>query len=81
LPCGEDIDIACWILDATEAKRRLKATRKSLALVISHQIHRSVVRRVRRDRRQRFPAWGAGGRRSTRGWIIEEESGEPELSP
>ena len=43
-PYGEDVDIACRLVDAPELKRRLRETSEPLALVVSQEIHRSVVR-------------------------------------
>ncbi|MEU5262822.1 hypothetical protein [Amycolatopsis sp. NPDC021455] len=41
---GEDVDIACRLVDSPELKRRLRETARPLALVVSQEIHRSVVR-------------------------------------
>jgi len=41
---GEDVDIACRLVDAPELKRRLRETTAPLALAISQEIHRAVVR-------------------------------------
>jgi class 3 adenylate cyclase len=41
---GEDIDITCRLLDAPELKLRLQQTAAPLVLVVSGDIHRSVIR-------------------------------------
>lgn len=43
-PYGEDVDIACRFVDAKELQRQLGFTAAPLALVISPEMHRSVVR-------------------------------------
>jgi class 3 adenylate cyclase len=43
-PYGEDVDIACRLVDAPELKRRLRETTGPLALAVSQEIHRAVVR-------------------------------------
>ncbi|WP_370966369.1 hypothetical protein [Amycolatopsis sp. cg9] len=43
-PYGEDIDIACRLVDAPELKRRLRISARPIALVVSAEMHRSVVR-------------------------------------
>jgi class 3 adenylate cyclase len=43
-PYGEDVDIACRLVDAPELKRRLRETTAPLALAVSQEIHRAVVR-------------------------------------
>jgi class 3 adenylate cyclase len=41
---GEDIDVACRLLDAEELKRRLRRTPAPLVLVVSQRIHHWLVR-------------------------------------
>ncbi len=43
-PYGEDVDIACRLVDAPELKRLLRETTAPLALAVSREIHRAVVR-------------------------------------
>lgn len=43
-PYGEDVDIVCRLVDAPELKRRLRETTGPLALAVSQEIHRAVVR-------------------------------------
>jgi class 3 adenylate cyclase len=43
-PYGEDVDIACRLVDAPELKRRMRETTGRLALAVSQEIHRAVVR-------------------------------------
>jgi class 3 adenylate cyclase len=43
-PYGEDIDIACRFVDAPELRRQLRITAAPLVLVVSQEVHRSVVR-------------------------------------
>jgi hypothetical protein len=43
-PYGEDVDIACRFVDARELRRQLSITAAQLVLVISQEMHRSVVR-------------------------------------
>ncbi len=43
-PYGEDVDIACRFVDAKELRRQLSITAAPLVLVISPEMHRSVVR-------------------------------------
>ncbi|WP_206795296.1 hypothetical protein [Amycolatopsis sp. MtRt-6] len=43
-PYGEDVDIVCRFVDARELKRHLSITAAPLVLVISPEMHRSVVR-------------------------------------
>lgn len=43
-PYGEDVDIACRFVDAKELRRQLGITAAPLVLVISPEMHRSVVR-------------------------------------
>ncbi|MEU4251129.1 hypothetical protein AB0F15_27345 [Amycolatopsis sp. NPDC026612] len=43
-PYGEDVDIACRFVDARELRRQLSITAAPLVLVISPEMHRSVVR-------------------------------------
>ncbi|WIX78112.1 hypothetical protein QRX50_43150 [Amycolatopsis carbonis] len=43
-PYGEDVDLACRLLDAAELRRRLRTTDGPLALAVSEAIHWSVVR-------------------------------------
>ncbi|MDT8913989.1 hypothetical protein [Amycolatopsis sp. PS_44_ISF1] len=71
-PYGEDVDVACRLLDAPEVKRRLKNSDEPLALVVSEEIHRAVVRHgyAGIDRgafTQVLHVW-VGGQR-LRGWI------------
>ncbi|MBB5805781.1 hypothetical protein F4560_005549 [Saccharothrix ecbatanensis] len=41
---GEALDLACRLLDADEARRELRQVREPLVLVVSEDIHRSLVR-------------------------------------
>ncbi|KDN22846.1 nucleotidyl cyclase domain-containing protein [Amycolatopsis rifamycinica] len=41
---GEDVDIACRLVDSPELKRHLHETAEPLALAVSQEFHRSVVR-------------------------------------
>ncbi|MFF1612627.1 hypothetical protein ACFVYA_33040 [Amycolatopsis sp. NPDC058278] len=43
-PYGEDVDIVCRFVDARELRRQLSITAAPLVLVISPEMHRSVVR-------------------------------------
>ncbi|MFB9687628.1 hypothetical protein [Amycolatopsis plumensis] len=43
-PYGEDVDIVCRFVDARELRRQLSVTTAPLVLVISPEMHRSVVR-------------------------------------
>ncbi|MFF0144289.1 hypothetical protein ATK36_0166 [Amycolatopsis sulphurea] len=43
-PYGEDVDLACRLLDAPELRKRLRNTAGPLALAVSEAIHWSVVR-------------------------------------
>ncbi|WP_103348735.1 hypothetical protein [Amycolatopsis sp. CA-128772] len=43
-PYGEDVDIVCRFVDARELRRQLRITAAPLVLVISPEMHRSVVR-------------------------------------
>ncbi|WP_033291683.1 hypothetical protein [Amycolatopsis jejuensis] len=79
-PYGEDIDIACRLLDATELRRRLRNSSGPLALVVSNAIHRSVVRHgyAGIDRSAFTHAFHVrvGGQR-TRGWIRTTDAIRP----
>ncbi|GAA3532273.1 hypothetical protein GCM10022222_14380 [Amycolatopsis ultiminotia] len=76
-PYGEDIDIACRLLDAPEVRRRLRNSSGPLALVVSHEIHRSVVRHgyagIDRSAFTRVLHVRVGGQRR-RGWIRTTEA-------
>ncbi|HWD02603.1 MAG TPA: hypothetical protein VG674_09145 [Amycolatopsis sp.] len=43
-PYGEDVDLACRLLDASDLRRRLKGAEGPLALAVSEAIHWSVIR-------------------------------------
>lgn len=43
-PYGEDIDLACRLLDASDLRRKLRNTAGPLALAVSEAIHWSVIR-------------------------------------
>lgn len=43
-PFGEDIDIACRLVDAPELKDKLRATTAPLVLAVSDDLYRSVIR-------------------------------------
>ncbi|MGW5717502.1 hypothetical protein ACWEVP_15145 [Amycolatopsis sp. NPDC003865] len=80
-PYGEDVDIACRLVDAPELKRRLRETTAPLALAISQEIHRSVVRHG-------YPGIDHTaftqsvhiklGEERLRGWLYTPEAGVPE---
>ncbi|GAB3367395.1 hypothetical protein [Amycolatopsis echigonensis] len=79
-PYGEDIDIACRLLDAPDLRRRLRASSGPLALVVSNAIHRSVVRHgyAGIDRSSFAHAFRVrvGGQR-TRGWVRTTDAVRP----
>ncbi|MFJ1765170.1 hypothetical protein ACIOD2_32930 [Amycolatopsis sp. NPDC088138] len=80
-PYGEDVDIACRLVDAPELKRRLRDTAEPLALAVSQEIHRAVVRHG-------YPGIDGGaftqavqiklGEEKLRGWLYTPEAGRPE---
>ncbi|WP_410621900.1 hypothetical protein [Amycolatopsis sp. cmx-8-4] len=80
-PYGEDVDIACRLVDAPELKRRLRETAEPLALAVSQEIHRAVVRHG-------YPGIDRGafvqavqiklGEERLRGWLYTPEAGRPE---
>lgn len=76
-PYGEDIDIACRLVDAPELKRRLHESENPIALVVSHEIHRSVVRHGYRGIAQEsfVPAVHVKvGEARLRGWVYTPET-------
>ncbi|WP_372666597.1 hypothetical protein [Amycolatopsis kentuckyensis] len=78
---GEDVDITCRLLDAPELKRRLKETSGPLALAISQEIHRAVVRHgyAGIDRTAFTQAVHIKiGEERLRGWLHTPEAGAPE---
>ena len=79
-PYGEDVDIACRLVDAPELKRRLKETSGPLALVVSQEIHRSVVRHgydgIDHGAFTQVVHIRIGAQR-LRGWIHTPEAGQP----
>ncbi|WP_410671880.1 hypothetical protein [Amycolatopsis sp. cmx-4-68] len=80
-PYGEDVDIACRLVDAPELKRRLRETAEPLALAVSQEIHRAVVRHG-------YPGIDGGaftqavqiklGDERLRAWLYTPEAGRPE---
>jgi class 3 adenylate cyclase len=80
-PYGEDVDIACRLVDATELKRRLRTTAEPLALAVSQEIHRAVVRHG-------YPGIDGGaftravhiklGEERLRAWLFTPEAARPE---
>ncbi|MEU7790216.1 hypothetical protein [Amycolatopsis sp. NPDC049159] len=80
-PYGEDIDIACRFVDAPELKRRLRISAGPLALVVSPEMHRSVVRHgypgIDQDAFAPVVHVRVGTQR-LRGWLHAPEGVEPE---
>ncbi|VVJ20541.1 Uncharacterised protein [Amycolatopsis camponoti] len=80
-PYGEDVDIACRLVDAPELKRQLKETAGPLALAVSQEIHRAVVRHG-------YPGIDHAaftkavhiklGEERLRGWLYTPEAGAPQ---
>jgi hypothetical protein len=80
-PYGEDVDIACRLVDAPELKRRLRDTAEPLALAVSQEIHRAVVRHgypgIDRSAFTQAVQIKLGEER-LRGWLYTPEAGRPE---
>jgi class 3 adenylate cyclase len=80
-PYGEDVDIACRLLDAPELKRRLRDTTEPLALAVSQEIHRAVVRHgypgIDRSAFTQAVHIKLGEER-LRGWLYTPRAREPE---
>ena len=80
-PYGEDVDIACRLVDAPELKRRLRGTTEPIALAVSQEIHRAVVRHgyAGIDRSAFTQAVHIKlGEERLRAWLYTPEAGEPE---
>jgi class 3 adenylate cyclase len=78
---GEDVDIACRLVDAPELKRRLRETTAPLALAVSQEIHRAVVRHGYPgiDRAAFTQAVHIKlGEERLRGWLYTPEANAPE---
>ncbi|MFI5588196.1 hypothetical protein ACIA5G_24305 [Amycolatopsis sp. NPDC051758] len=78
---GEDVDIACRLVDAPELKRRLRDTTEPLALAVSQEIHRAVVRHGYPgiDRTAFTQAVHIKlGEERLRGWLYTPRAREPE---
>ncbi|MEV4054694.1 hypothetical protein AB0J55_26155 [Amycolatopsis sp. NPDC049688] len=84
-PYGEDVDVVCRLVDARELRRQLRITTAPLVLVISPEMHRSVVRHGYPgiDHTAYFPAVPVKvGTQRLRGWIhIPEAARRPEDMP
>ncbi|MGW4524549.1 hypothetical protein [Amycolatopsis sp. NPDC004378] len=78
---GEDVDIACRLVDAPELKRWLRTTAEPLALAVSQEIHRAVVRHgypgIDRTAFTQAVHIKLGSER-LRGWLYTPGAGEPE---
>ncbi|MEQ0560803.1 hypothetical protein ABJI51_17080 [Amycolatopsis sp. NEAU-NG30] len=78
-PYGEDVDIACRFVDAPEVRRRLRSTTAPLALVVSQELHRSVVRHgypgIDHDAFTQVVTVKVGTQR-VRGWLYTPEAGQ-----
>jgi class 3 adenylate cyclase len=76
-PYGEDVDIACRLVDAPELKRQLRETTAPLVLAVSQEVYRSVVRHgypgIDRDAFSRIVHIKLGGER-LRGWLHTPEA-------
>ncbi|MEU4523169.1 hypothetical protein AB0F52_31230 [Amycolatopsis sp. NPDC024027] len=78
-PYGEDVDITCRLVDAPEVRRRLRETTDPLVLVISQEIHHSVVRHgyAGMDHYEFTQvAHFSMGKRRLRGWIHVPRAGQ-----
>ncbi|EOD67562.1 hypothetical protein [Amycolatopsis vancoresmycina] len=77
---GEDVDIACRLVDSQELRRRLGQTADWLALAVSQEIHRSVVRHgypgIDRSAFTRAVHFKLGDER-LRGWLYTPETRAP----
>jgi class 3 adenylate cyclase len=80
-PYGEDVDIACRLVDAPELKRQLRENTEPLALAVSREIHRAVVRHgysgIDRSAFAR-PVHIKLGEERLRGRLFTPEAGRPE---
>ncbi len=80
-PYGEDVDIACRLVDADELKRRLRETTELLVLAVSQEIHRAVVRHgypgVERSAFTQAVPFKLGDER-LRGWLYTPEASRPQ---
>ncbi|MGW4062233.1 hypothetical protein ACWEGE_28400 [Amycolatopsis sp. NPDC004747] len=76
-PYGEDLDLACRLVDAPELKRQLRDTTAPLVLAVSQEMHRSVVRHgypgIDRDAFSQVVHIKLGGER-LRGWLHTPET-------
>jgi len=76
-PYGEDLDLACRLVDAPELKRQLRETTSRLVLAVSQEMHRSVVRHgypgIDRDAFSQVIHVKLGGER-LRGWLHTPEA-------
>lgn len=79
-PYGEDVDIACRLVDAPELKRRLRETTEPLALAVSQEIHRAVVRHgypgIDRGAFTQAVQFKLGAER-LRAWLYTPEASQP----
>ncbi|MGW5744867.1 hypothetical protein [Amycolatopsis sp. NPDC003861] len=76
-PYGEDVDLACRLVDAPELKRQLRETTAPLVLAVSQEMYRSVVRHgypgIDRDGFSQAVHIKLGGER-LRGWLQTPEA-------
>jgi class 3 adenylate cyclase len=80
-PYGEDVDIACRLVDAPELKRRLRETAGPLALAVSQEIHRAVVRHGYAGIDESAFTQAVHiklGEERLRGWLYTPEASRPE---
>jgi hypothetical protein len=74
---GEAIDVTCRLLDAPELKRKLADSSVAVVLVVSEDIHRSVVKQGYEgidDRTFEPLVWVRVGERQHRGWVHVPEA-------